>query len=475
MTSREERRLESFAETLKTLILTVLVISLISLTVVYIGGTHIYQTMTEDAEPKVFDKLWSTQSDYRSEGLDGARLSPELICYRLTGAEPRGVIASEESIAEVWELISPCLAELLGNGSVCSELEPSDGEHRFHAALASDEYIFVRFHEPTLYQLVYAYISGRATIEEDAAASMLGEGGAYLRELVILPESDVAAHRFVAFASDGEGNYYEFRLADEFVASDFYLSRLGGQGESATLLPVTFPGGSLSRTQPLVSGELDSVSLSSEKIDLTERELYEKLLPLLGFNPEKLRGYTSEGVGVYYNSDSRVRLEVGKLSYSAVDASGGLPIADLLGYSTVSTLSLYDKLIAVDNLLTGIEELSPQLTGGEARLCLGSVYTEGGLLVIEYIPTYDGMRIESAPTVRAKLAQDRLTSLELTAVAYAVEGASTLSPEQGYVIRKLTETGMIVPTTGCEMRFSIRDGTAMWSVTKGFEKESGNN
>ena len=115
MSMEKNRRNQAF-ETAKTVVLAMLVASLAILLVIYIGGTHIYQSMTRTDEKKVFDKLWSVQSGQRSEGLDRERLLPELIGYKFSGSGPMCSIADRESASELYELISPCLSELFGSG-----------------------------------------------------------------------------------------------------------------------------------------------------------------------------------------------------------------------------------------------------------------------------------------------------------------------------------------------------------------------
>lgn len=71
-----DKKSSAMAETVKTLLLVLLTLSMLALIVVYIGGTHIYQSMTDTGEKRVFDKLWSVQGGQRSEGLDQSRLLP---------------------------------------------------------------------------------------------------------------------------------------------------------------------------------------------------------------------------------------------------------------------------------------------------------------------------------------------------------------------------------------------------------------
>lgn len=455
-------------ETLKTILLTMLTVSMLVLIVVYIGGTHIYQSMTESGESQVFDKLWSVQSGQRSEGLVGERLLPETIVYK-RGGEVLGTV-DRSSTKTIYELISPCVLELFGSSSECEELDSEVGETLYSDAMSSGEYIYIRYHEPVLYQLIYAYAAEKLTVTEGDIASFTPlfaqtESGAYIDELVIIPESDVAAHRFIAYARDGEGRYYSFKRDKDALASEFHITKLIEAASTVNTVSMTFLGEPFDRFAPVPVGELECESISTEKYSFTDETVSDAVLRLFGFNPDKISSYFEKDAGIYYDSHSRIRLATGRLGYKAVDETSGIELSKLLGYSADDGFGLFDKLAAVDYLITELGGISKSMIGSEAKLCLGNVYTSGALLVFEYFYTYDGIRISDRADLCAAFSQDTLYYFELYTEAFKTLEDASLCPSAEYISRKLSELGKLPDEkSGATMRRVYENGRVVWKA-----------
>jgi hypothetical protein len=473
MFSEKHRRLEDAIEKVKTVLLALLVVSLIMLVVIYISGTQIYQSMTRGEEKKTFDKLWSVQRTVNTEGLDSGRLLPEFIGYKLTGSEPTGSIADRDAVSLLYRLISPCLIELFGRGSFCEPLG-INGDKLFKEAAGSNEYIYIRYHEPVLYQMIFAYASEKLTIAESDVAVMKNyDNGVYVSEIIIIPDKNTAAHRFIAYVCDGEGNYYEFKQGENVIASVFYFSKLADSASSIDSLKfyLSKDGESeifsnLKSVQPIIDAELETEDIYAEPVQMINSKITHPLMRLFGYNPDKLNGMIDEnGVGIYIDSHSRIRLETGGFTYRAFDTTMGIKLESLLGYSVDDKLNLFDKLTAVDNLINSLADISPSLVGGEAALCLGDVYYEDGLLVFEYFNTFRNIRISGNPAVRAVLSQETLYSFELSAQSYKGTDSFSYSLSQSYVLRKLRETGKLTDEiTKLDIRFTYHGNKAGWSV-----------
>lgn len=451
-----ENKNSQTAEAIKTIILAMLVISLVILVVVYIGGTHIYQAMTKNDEKKVFDKLWSVQSGQRSDGLDKSRLLPEIIGYSLTNGEPLCTIADRSSTESLYELVAPCIIELFGSSSTCKEMNADEGKLIYSSALSSSEYVYLRWHEPTLYQLIYAYSSGRLAISESDTAIFSksdNESGAYIKEMIIIPENDVAAHRFTAIATDSNGRYFIFKRNAEAVASDFHISKLSDASSKITTQPFEFSTDELQNSEPVILNELLCEDISAEYAAMPDEEETDILLKLFGYNPDKLKTnpYDSDGMS-YYDSHSRIRLKTGCIDYRAFDQTSGIELSQLLGYSVDDGYSLFDKLAAVDYLMTSLYEISPDLIGNEAKLCLGNVYNNNGMLVFEYFYTYNNIRLSEEISVKAAFTQTTIFSFELTALSCKPSGETTLVPTSEYILRKLDTTGKLTDAAHISVR-----------------------
>ena len=469
------RRVSHAVELVKSVLLGLLVLSMISLVVVYIGGTSVYESVSaKNNQAKRFDKLWSVEGGAAAVGLDAGRLLPEFIGYRQAGSTPTCSVGNGDTSAELYELITPCLLELFGSSSVCRPLDEADGESRIAAAVQSDEFIYLRYHVPVLYQLIYAYASDKLTIAESEVAP--GESGsisAYISELVIVPDKEytAAAHRYIAYAADGEGGYFEFRPAEHVVTSSFYLSKLAESGANIGTRPFRFTDDPrLPVTQPIIDTPLSYTVIGTEAADLTDEDIRTPLLRLFGYNPDKLASYVDDtGAHVFVDSSSRLRIGGDTVSFLTSDASSGttrgIGIDSLLGYSSEDTLNLFDKLTAVDNLIRSLGEISPSLIGGEASLCLGSVYSTDTLLVIEYFLTYDNIRIAGDTVLRAVLTQDTICQVELCPVNITGSGEVSYCLDQDYTLRKLIALGKL-PSEGAlgGMRLRYEDAHAAWSV-----------
>jgi len=469
------RRVSHTVELIKSVLLGLLVFSMISLVVVYIGGTSVYETVSAKNNPsKRFDKLWSVEGGAAAVGLDTGRLLPEFIGYRQAGGTPACSVGSGDTSAELYELIAPCLLELFGSSSVCRPLTQTEGTSRIADAVRSDEFIYLRYHVPVLYQLIYAYASDKLIIaENDVAVGADGSVGAYISELVIVPDTEyaAAAHRYIAFAKDAHGNYFEFRPNDYVVTSAFYTSKLADSGEAAGAHAFRFAEDALlPETQPILDKELPYTPIETTPVDVMSDTTLTPLLRLFGYNPDKLNSYVDDtGANVYVDTNSRLRVEESVISFvtsdAYIDSRRGIAIDSLLGYSSEDTLNLFDQLTAVDNLIRKLREISPELIGGEASLCLGSVYTENAHLVIEFVPLYNNIRISGKTVLRAVLTQDTICEVELHPISVTAgeETAYCLQPE--FMLRKLIDLGKLPEdqrTNGLRLLYSGTD--AAWTV-----------
>ena len=464
-------------EAIKTALLSLLVVSLIVLVVVYISGTRVFENAIaeKNGQVKSFDKLWSVLGGTEPEGLDAELLVPEFIGYKqLAQDAPRGCVGRRDGAVELYTLIKPCILELFGSASMCRELPDNVGSKMFAAAQNSDEYIYLSYHTPVLYQLIYAYAAGTLTVSaDDTAALTEGEQGAYIKEIIIIPDNNQAAHRFLAYAYDPVNGYFEFRPGEHIVASDFYISKLsdsdGNTCEfSFSSAPTEGPA------KPMISDQLSFDLISVSPLAVPEGEDLDTLLRLFGYNPDKLDVFAdeAEGSSVYIDSHSRLKIGGDSISFATSDAYAttggtkrGLGIDDLLGYSSDGAPTLFDKLTAVDNFIGRLEECIGRSMGGEGMLCLGDIYSEESLLVIEYILTYDNIAVGSEPYLRAVLTDETVCEIEIDLLGVSVQDGEENSPPPDFVLRGLRAMGKIKETDMLDRIYlSYEDGKASWRV-----------
>lgn len=434
---------------IKTAVMLLLVVSMLVLVVVYIGSTGIYEKALSRANmDESFDKLWSVQNSGDAHGLNPENLLPEFIGYKLTTDEyPRGCVGDTDSLTTLYGNIRSCILELFGKDSVCRPLSAAEGKKRFDESCAEDEFVYIRYHTPLLYQLIYAYAAEAATVLEGDVASGSSENvSCYISDIIIVPDRYYAAHRFVAYAADSEGNYYEFRPGDHFVASNFYITRLAEDASRAETHRFEFMNASgTSLLQPMVDAEIETPVLVYYPVYTADEAVKLQILRLFDYNPDKLNFYSDGDETVYVDSGSRLRVGDGIISFVATDGGRGIEIDSLLGYiRSGESCTLFDKLTAADNFIRNIRSISPSLLGGEeAELCLGDVYMSGNLLVIEYMQTYNSVRIAGEPVLRILLSENALCEVEITPVDIRAGEGVTYNAKPSYILRKFYELDKI--------------------------------
>lgn len=461
-------------EHVKTAVMALLLVSLITLVVVYIGGMKLGANSAGADLGENFDRLWSAQSGEAPEGLAGGRLIPEFIGYKQASNQTqRAAFANANALAALYEITSPCIRELFGSGSVCRVLPASDGESLFELACSGEEYVYIRYHVPVLYQLIYAYAADRLTVSEgDVASGEDGAVGAYISELVIVPDKNFAAHRFVAYAHDGEGNYYEFSPGDNIVSSDFYISKLASDVNNINTLEFYFASdGNFAGIQPIVCEDVESFHLAAENMLVSEGER-DALLTLFGYNLDKLSSYSDENGYVYVDTHSQLRVENGYIAFWTDDAAAtssssrrGISIDSMLGYTSSAASDLFDKLTAVDNLIGRLGEISPSLIGAHGSLCLGDVYSENGLLVVEYLLTFNGILVDTKPYFRAVLTDQTVCEVTVYVQNQIPSEAPELLPGAKYTVETLLGAGDLAGDARISaVKLRYDNGDTKWTV-----------
>ncbi len=459
-------------ETVKSAVLTLLLVSLIMLVAVYIRGTRFYESVAAKNGPgSDFDKLWSVQSDTTPEGLDFSRLLPEFIGYKQSASsELRASVGNNDSISALYKLVSPCILELFGKDSHCRPLTAEDGKVRFSEASKNAEFVFLRYHTPVLYQIIYAYAADRLTVsEEDVAAGTSGSVGAYVRDLIIIPDKNFAAKRYIAYACDSDGNYYEFRPSEHFVSSDFDIAHLSESDTFIVKYNFKFSDdGRFIGIQPFVWGGIEVADVSLEESLLADENTRTELIRLFEYNLDKLDGYADNDSYVYVDTHSQLRIGSDTVSFYTHDATDenslrGISIDSLLGYTVSDTSGLFDKLTAVDTLIRRLGEISDGLVGGEASLCLGDVYSDGARLVVEYFLTYNGIRIGSEPYLRAVLTEKTLCELVIHPVTVKALDTVEFSLPPAFVFETLVKAGKLAKNTAIDaITLRYGDRQAEW-------------
>ncbi len=459
----------------KNLILFFLICSLIVLVSIYIGGTRAYESaVLNDTPNDSFNRLWSALSDTEPQGLNSERLLPELIGYkREPSHDAYAVMANYTAISRLYDIVKPCILELFGEGSYCKKLTKAEGAAKFMTAQSSPEFVYIRYHTPVLYQVIYAFAADKISISDNETASGVdGNIGAYISEIIIVPDEMAISHCFIAYATDGSGNYYEFRGTNQEISSNFYISKLDDSTTAVETVNFAFSYDLCEdKAEPIVYGGIKYYNLSFTPFD-TNNDMYKSsLLKLFEYNPDKVNSYPSGQDFVYVDSTSQLHLGNGIVSFSTYDSiSGekvvrGLQIGSLLGYTSSDNIGLFDKITAVDNVVSKFGEISPLFIGEKAEICFGNIYSENGALIIEYLMTFNSVLVSKEPFIRATITGDIISKFEVFPYVIEVPEELSLSLSAEYVLDKLSATGKLTNTKDIYgIRFMYEGNEAKWQV-----------
>jgi len=470
-----KKRPNKVVETVKTFLLALLVITLVLLVALYISGIRGFEKRAAEGADEGFNKLWSAQGGVEPYGLESSHLIPEFVGYKQASFDkPRGCVGNTGDTSALYDLVKPCILELFGSNSVCSALDHTAGKELFRTAQLGDEFIYIRYHVPVMYQMIYAYSAGKLTVAEDeVAVGASGPVGAYVSELIIVSDKSLGAKLTVAYAHDADGNYYEFRPKEYTAESSFYISKLANNDDGITTCDFSFlHSDTFDGAEPMIDAELLCGDIVPSVVSLNDEMLRDALLRLLGYNPNKLDAYDDKGADVYIDSHSQLRLGGGSVSFVTADATmgeyeelRGIAVDTLLGYTLDSAPTLFDKLTAADNLIRRLGEISPSLIGGEASLCLGDVYRDGELLVVEYFPTYNNIRIGTNVQLRVVFAKNTVCEFELFPVTVDIGETETLVPRPYFIADQMVGVGLIAEDAPADsLRLCYTGGSAEWSA-----------
>ena len=196
-------------EPIKTLILTVLFISMVSLAGVYIVNTQ-RLAMYDDTlvDP---DRLLIIREDGGElTEYDRALIMPEAVCYSVNGTM-KGCIGDASIISDMYAALGDTLRTLLGPASFGSLT--SDGQAVWDELASCDDLVYIKYHTPLPAPVIYAALIGGTVSSPPEYAS--GDT-INIRELIIKLENISADHYdYTAAARDASGNVLIYTPSSE--------------------------------------------------------------------------------------------------------------------------------------------------------------------------------------------------------------------------------------------------------------------
>lgn len=362
-------------ERIKTILITLLTLSMLVLAVIYIGGarfsadsTAINTASLPEGAVVLGEDAPTTLPIYQKE------LLPVSFAGIRYGSAGGGAYGTEQAAAALLEFAAEPIHLCLSQGAAITSVSAAD-----YAAAAEGNFICLNFLSALPYQMLYA-LTGEGT----AAA---GSDTAISADRVLL--SFTASGKTTLYLSDGSSFY----AADGGITVK--PSELAAMANDSRLadFSVTENGIALSPAAP----SAPKVSLSAASLDAAQ---YAEVLTLLGYKPEAGISAISDAddafTGTAVAPHGTVRTSSYGLTYTAARDSG-IAISDFLDIAKSELdIDMYDILQASISLAEQLCAIAPEALGGEGKLFLRGFYREEDTFTVLLGLHTDGIEISGS-------------------------------------------------------------------------------
>ena len=391
---------ERFFETLKDLLVFVLLVSLVCCCAVYMLSYQ-GQESPEFTKEKM-DAISGDTARHQYIGyFDRSYCLPAFIgiSYHERG---RFGFCTEEGLATANESLILFYEKLFGEDGTVETLSSDEGKALFHEALFSDSYIYASY-GCDLPKTVLCAMMG---------INMDGVSGEYIREIFIIPDAYIGAgdirgplnlyssgssiYTFAAIARDSHDNYY--RYTTDFVPEEptdisfnqnfcFAYSTLEGAAtyDFAALLEMDaylehmrFSEKVTETTVVFRDSSILPLSILDVSVEAVDESLADAYLQALLINPEKASKYTDEnGTRFYFDGGRNIVITADDiLTYSAPE--GGISMEDIFGARIDdSNANVYEYIGAALALAKNMENVKRMGDEPPYQLSITSVVYDG--------------------------------------------------------------------------------------------------
>ncbi len=342
-------------ERIKTILITLLTLSMLILAVIYIGGARFSSGSTAL-------KTGSLPNDAVALGENAPQTLPiytkELLPVSFAsiryGDAGGGAYGTEQAAWALFDFAADAIHRSLSQGASLTPVTAAD-----YSAVTEGNFICLNFFAKLPYQMLYA-LTGEGT----AAA---GSDTAISADRLLL--SFTANGKTVLYLSDG-ATYY---AADGGITVK--PSELAAMANDSRLADctVTENGIALSSAAP----HAPRISLAAASLDAAQ---YAEVLTLLGYKPEAGVSAASASDDVFTATvvapHGTVRTGSRELTYTAARDSG-IAISDFLDTAKSELdIDMYDILKACVSLAEQLRAIAPEALGGEGKIFLRGFYRE---------------------------------------------------------------------------------------------------
>lgn len=462
-------------ETVKTVILALLLVMLVCLCILYMLS---YQGASSYGFTKdTMNRLSGESVKYKYLNyFDESYTLPNFIGFS-DGRESFGFSYGLGAIGTVYSDVLRFYDKLFGGESELASMTSEEGQAAF-SEIMKGSYIYISY----FCDLPKSVIVG--TADPDKVFS--GMSGEFIKEIFLVPEKYLyegitigkggvpvytSVYSFYAVARDSEGNYYRYTTAyipqspgDVSFNTNYYLSYntsgnavryefAASMKKDAFLLKFGFDD-KVTDTTVIYSDRL-SARLLTLKRETPYDDMVKPLLEAFFMNPEKVSSYSDEnGVLFYFDEGRNVRIAPeGRVQYTALGTSG-ISFDEILGYHPNG--SEYDTFDCIGAALVVADTLEPirdclSVTG--LSLFLSDVEYDGDVMRLGFGFRYGGIPLlmeGKADVIVFEMSDGMIKSISLDLWTVAVSDDMAQTPDFMWAIRNY----IMESTDRCSLAFS---------------------
>lgn len=396
---------------IKTVLIAVLFVSALNMAFLYLYNLQLNSVPDTALE---LDTLKKAQFNDSKNDINSKyeQLRPEMVAVKKDKHHAYATTQGADYMDDIYNIIRPTLSRTFGGNFLCNKSDSP--KELWNSCLSSDEFIYIRYHSPLPFAVIYMDSMQSSTLSDFAD----GESP-IVYELFLLSN--------VAVARDIDGNVYSFTPKDKrdvlslsvdsfdiyieasaLTLADFYSNI---DGSSKAVLPSTV----------LFINEFNSLKLKCERdiVQLDDRDnaVISGVSPLLNINPDKIGSYYDEQINglVYVATHGTLVFKESEISYTANEANtGGVSI--ITGSDLISTenrnYGIFETLSAIKSFVYKLSEINTSPIGGSADMLLSAVYSEGDKLIAEYRYFYNNVAVLPEITAcKIEISQGRISAL----------------------------------------------------------------
>ncbi len=428
------KRSEKKTEFIKTIIITFLFIVVMLMVLLHFDELRKRNENSADNDignSFTLKSTFSEEIDSNSEDM----LLPSQIAFKKATDNVFAICSGKNYMKEIYSLINDSIAFMLS--SKCQVLE--DDPRAFDDAIASNGFIYVRYHTPLPAVLLYF-----DSIEKNSSGS--GEMGdkissSVISEIVIFPDESQKGSIF-ALTKEPGGKVYKY-LPEEAPPSSISIADLEIYREAGAMVSARFDSDS---NENIISSTLifddmpprNSLTFSGGIEDLSKNaELQSPFAEILSINPNKTGSYFDDELGgtVYMATHGTLTFTDEEIEYSTLNNTDGISLSLFSGKESDSSHSMYECLSAARAIASIFSDIKGAEIG-DGHLLLTDLFRKDETLTLKFGYFHDNIPISSENDALVL----EFTSEKLTAMRFY---PSKISADRSNVLKSLPASWII--------------------------------